>query len=367
MSVDWHDLEYDWEVAALLVDPHDCNSIVGELQGVESSGCSVTEGYYVDTRVSAQVSTVVPIGESDGYVRNARIRLVLRVPRRGWERELITGFVTDIHPSEHHGQTKRVYSLDSSLWSISEDAITSKVTCAAGSKAMTVCRKLLKDRYIEFDDNGAQDRSIPKVTVYEPATMLLNLLFDITNGYSRLDVSGHGPITFRKYVAPSKRTPSLTIDPDDPHTLVIGEVSEDDETWELPGAAIVTANLSKTTKDKAGKSVTTHETRAGVYTAPNSHVASRNNRGYLRFVKDTYSGNKEEPSVSELTNAAKQKFNASQDKGRSWTLTQLYEDLHAGDIVTLVRADGSHRCLVQTVETSLDARYRTQRLTLKEV
>lgn len=366
MSVDWHDLEHDWEVAALLVSQHNCNSIIGELRGVESSGCNVTEGYYVDTRVSAQVTTVVPTGTSDGYIKNARVRIVLRVPRWGWERELITGFVTDIHPTEQHGMVRRVYSLDSSLWGISEDALTSKVTCAAGSKALTVCRKLLKDRGIEYDDSGAQDRTIAKVTVYEPATMLLNMMFDLTSGASRVGVSGHGPITFRKYVEPSKRTPSVVIDPDDRRTLVVGDISENDDTWELPGAAIVTASVSKS-QTVNGKSTTTHETRAGVYQAPNSHVASRNNRGYLRFVKDTYAGSKEEPSNAELETAAREKWNANQDKGRSWDLTVLYMDLHEGDMVTLVRPDGRHKCLVQTVDTNLDARSRTQRLTLKKV
>lgn len=366
MSVDWHDLEHDWEVAALLVDPHKADSIVGELTGLEPASCSVTEGYYVDTRVSAQLTTVVPLGESDGYVKNARIRLVLRVPRWSWERELITGFVTDIEPREERGYMRRSYSLDSSLWGISEDAITSKVTCAAGSKALTVCRKLLKDRGIEYDDNGAQDRTISKVTVYEPATMLLNLLFEITNGYSRLGVSGHGPITFRKYLEPSKRTPSVTIDPYDPRSLVVSDIRGKDETWERPGAAIVTANVSKS-KQVNGKSTTTHETRAGVYVAPDSFVTSRNNRGYLRFAKDTYSGNKDDPNASELATAARQKWNANQDKGKTWDLTVLYMDLHEGDIVSLVRNGKAQRCLVQTVETTLDPRTRTQRLTLKEV
>ena len=365
--MDWTSLEYDWELVAHVVDPHSCNSVIGELEGVDPAGCEVTEGYYSDTRVSAKVTTKVKLGESDGYVPNARIRLTLRVPRFGWERELVTGFVTDMSPSDSDGMTVRDYALDSSLWGISDDLITSKVTCAAGSKALTVAKKLLGDRRIEYDAANAQDRSISKVTVYEPGTGLLHLLFDIFSGYSRIGVSGHGPITIKRYTEPGKLTPQATIDPRDKHTLVTGEVTEKDTSWERPGAAIVTANVSKS-KTQGGKTVTTNEVRAGTYMAPDADRSSRNTRGYLRFAKDTYGGNKDEPTVSELSAEARKVWNNNQGAGRSWELSVLYMDLHEGDVVTLAHADGtSSKCLVQTVTTHLDPRERTQQLTLKEV
>lgn len=278
--IDWTNLEYDWEVTAQVIDPHSSASIIGELSGVDPAGCEVTEGYYSDTRVSGRVTTRVPAGESDGYAPNARIKIVLCVPRFGWERALLTGFVTDVSESEEGGSTIREYMLDSSLWGIAEDLITSSVTCAAGSKALTVAKKLLGDRRIEYDVSEAQDRTISKVTVYEPGTALLHLLFDVFSGYSRLGVRGDGPILISRYTAPSKLTPCVTIDPYDPRTLVVGEVHVNDETYEKPGAAIVTANVSKTTT-KGGKTTTSHETRAGAYLAPDSHETSRNTRGYL--------------------------------------------------------------------------------------
>lgn len=366
MSVDWHDLEHDWEVKAYLVDQHASGLVIGELAGLDASRCEVVEGYYSDTRVSAKLETVVGEGESDGYVPNARIRLVLGVPRWGWERELVTGFVTDVVPRDEDGCTRREYSLDSTLWGLSADYLTSKLTCSAGAKALTAAKKILSDRGIEYDADGARDRSIQKVTVYEPGTVALSTLFDILSGYSRLDVNGRGIVTIRAYTPPSKLTPSVTIDPYDPRTNVVGDVRETDTSWEKPGAAIVTANVSKSTT-KNGKSVTTHEVRAGTYFAPASDPASRDARGYLRFAKDTYSGSADEPTTSELTNSARTVWNNNQDKGRSWELLVIYMDLHEGDVVSLVRPDGTHRCLVQSVTTSLDPTDRTQKLTLKEV
>ena len=363
----WTNLEYDWEVVAQVVDAHSSSSVIGELVGLDPAGCEVTEGYYSDTRVSGRVTTRVPLGESDGYVPNARICIVLRVPRHGWERQLLTGFVTDYGESEEGGSTIREYSLDSSLWGIAEDMTLASVTCAAGAKALTVAKRLMDSRRIEYDVSDAQDRTISKPTVYEPGTALLHLLFDIMSGYNRIGVRGDGPILIKRYTAPSKLSPSATIDPYDHRTLVVGDVSDKDESSERPGAAIVTANVSKT-KTVGGKTTTTHETRAGSYLAPDSHETSRNTRGYLRFAKDTYSGSKEEPSVSELQSAAKTVWSNNQDKGRSHDLTVLYMDLHEGDVVELVRKDGTTRkCLVQTVTTNLDPRERTQRLTLKEV
>lgn len=357
-AVDWRDMEHDWEVVVEVVDPHDADSVVGTLAGVDVGGCSVTEGYYTDTRASATVTTVTPDGE-DGYVRWCRLRIVLRVTRWSWERELFCGFVTDMRPIREGGMVRREYSLDSALWGISADAIESKVTCGQGASALSVARKLLSDRQVQYDDLGAADRSVQRTTVYEPGTMLLNLVYDLLDRTDRISCDGHGRITLRRYVPPSQLTPTVDIDPDDPRTTVVGEVEETDASWDVPGAAIVTATVTRT----AG-SDTTQETVAGSYRAPASDQSSRARRGYLRYEQRDYDGDADDPTQGQLADAAKAVLDGLRSTGRTFDLTVLYMDLRQGDMAWLAYGGERVRCLVQSVETDLGE--RTQRLTLRE-
>lgn len=357
-AVDWRDTEHDWDVVVEVVSQHRSDVTFGELKGVQIEGSDETEGYYSDHRVQGTVVTVVREGETDGYVPMARLRIVLRVPRWDWERELITGFVTDIRPHTEGGTTKREYTLDSSLWGVSEDLLRDKVVCGAGASALEVVRKLLADRGVEYDDTGAIDRSIASLTVYEPGTSILTTSFEVLSGTDRLDVSGHGPITIRPYVPPSSRMPTVTIDTRDPRSMVVGDVTEVDGSWERPGAALVSATVNR---DEGSQ-----EVRAGSYVVSDGDQSSRARRGYLRFEQGSYEGDSEDPTLGELAADAKKLWDENDDSHHTWDLPVLYMDLRAGDMVWFVQADGApHRCLVQTVTNDLGA--RVQRLTLKEV
>lgn len=348
---DWRDTAHSWDVAALVVDQHDPDAVLGALSGLDLSGCTVTEGYYTDTRVSADVQTAATAG--DGYVDLARIRLILSVPELGWSRELMTGFVTGATPSEDRGVTTMRYELDSTLWALSVDALDHRVVIGSQGSMVEAAGKLIDSCGFGHDLARAQDRLFQTATVWEVGDTPLGVLYDMCASSSRLGVDGHGLVTMEPYLAPSARSPQYDIDPEDPRTLVLSEpIEEERGDFEVPGKAVAIASVGSG-EDVAGAALATPSSRA-----------SWERRGY-RLAK-TYSWpGSGAPTAAQLSEYAASMLAQAADAARRWSLKVAYMDARAGDVVSYRHRDGWHRCLVQSVTTRLGD--MTQELTLKEV
>ena len=358
----WDEVDHEWILDVTVVSQHDLSATISVLDGVDPSGCSVDEGYRTDTRASARVTTVVPEGESDGYVVDARLRITLSVPSRGWSRELFTGYVTNVQEDVEDGSVTRVYELDSTLFGIAKDLIPWQVTCAAGASMLDAVRSLLDMARMPHSLDGAVDRRFGSAVCYERGDALLHMCYDLTGSTDRIDVDGHGRITVRPYKAPSQRAATRLIDDSDPTTLSIGAARRTSNAFERPGRGIVTASKSEQGPDGKSKSVTI----AGWYDSPPESETSSARRGYTIAAKRGYEGASEHPTQDELNTEARQFWRDSQNIGAEWRRDVLYQDLHEGDVVNFTpHGRETVKCIVATCKT--DFGDMTQSLTLEEV
>lgn len=346
---DWRDTAHSWQVTAVAVDPHDPGSVLGGVSGLDLSGCSVTEGYYTDTRVSADLRTV----GDDGWPDLARIRLTLSVPEWGWSRDLVTGFVTGVRPSEAQGLRSTSYELDSTLWALSVDLLDHRVVVGSQGSMVAAAASLLDSCGFAHDLSRAQDRLYQSAVVWEAGNDPLGVLYDMCGPDSRLGVDGTGLVTMERYVAPSMRSPQYKIDPYDPLTLVLSDpVEEEPGELDVPGKAVAVASVGSG-QDVAGSALVAPQARS-----------SWERRGYHLAASYHWQGSGT-PSSAQLSLYAATMLSNAQGATRRWVLSTGYMDARAGDVASLRLRDGWHRVLVQTVETALGD--RTQKLTLKEV
>ena len=83
--MDWHDLTRRGIMTVTMVNPTDLDATMGELEGVDLSGSSLSYGYYSDTRVTRKLRVV-----GDGWQRGSWLRIGCRIPEWQWSRELGT-------------------------------------------------------------------------------------------------------------------------------------------------------------------------------------------------------------------------------------------------------------------------------------
>jgi len=366
--MDWTDTGYSYLVGVNVVSPTNVDNTYGSLSGVKLDGLSITENYNSDSRVQGKVTTIVKDDETDGYVKNARLRIILTIPDRGWHEELMTGYVSDISETDQNGYIQRDYTIEGTMWGLLEHKIKSPILIGKGAKMVNIWTTLMRTlTRMQYSATNARDHSFNSNAVYEAGTSLSTVLFEISSGYSRMDVDGHGRVILEKYTAPSAQTPSRTIDFNDPDGLALYPLSRSSAEWEAPGRAIVTANVSRTANGK-----TTQQVVVGSYDAPSTHATSIAVRGYLRSRSDSYSGASDNPSKSELDAAARKNWERVQNKGIEWGGETVFANYHAGDVVYLVTPGDyatnnfkGRKVHITNVTTNL--KDFTQQLTMKEV
>lgn len=363
--MDWKKTGYAWDVAVNVVHQTDVNKVIGSLSGVLPDSIQVSENYYSDSRIQAKVATVVKEGTSDGYINHGRLRILFMVPDRNFAEEFITGYVSDINENTEHGYTKRTYTIESTIWGLLEHKISASVTIAKGAKLLTVWTGLVsKQTKMQYSTAGAQDYTYGSTIIYEAGTNLSTMFFEMNESINRFGVDGHGRLTLREYVAPSKQTPAYTLEYKDLRGLMLSPLSRSMAQDEAPGRAIVTATVTK--EDSNGKS--TQQTLVGAYDAPNTHDTSIQVRGWLKARSDAYSGASDNPNQTELNAVAKKNWeNAQKDIGAEWSANTVFGDYHAGDVCLLIPHENAAGVKVLVKATTINLSSMSQDLTLKEV
>lgn len=405
--MNWDDTGYEYDVSVVVVHQTNIDAVLGSLKNVKVDSISITENYYSDSRIQAKVETVTKIGESDGYVANGRLRIILTIPeivgspelyfehgiinvvndsdiidtedefyggvirnihKTQWSEELITGYVSDIHEKEEHGCIIRSYTIEGTMWGLLNHKTNKQITIGKGTYLVNIWTSLMKLTKMQYVTSNAQNHKFGSTVIYEAGDTLSTILFEVSSGYNRMDNNGHGAIVLERYVSPANQTPSKTIDSDDVHGLSIAPYEHGRNDWENPGRAVVTATTQVIKKGK-----TTQKVIVGYYDAPSTDKTSINTRGYLIGRTDTYVGTSKNPTKSELNAVAKTNWqNAQKDTGGEWTFSSIFRDYHAGDVVNFI-APGDpknpkrtvHKCLISSVNTNLGE--MSQSLTLKEV
>lgn len=369
--MDWTVTGYSYDVTVAVVHQTDVHKVLGILSGVQLSGMRISENYYSDSRVQAKLTTMVDEDESDGYVKNARLRIILSIPSRFWSKTLFTGYVSDVDTVIESGYCKKSYTLEGTIWGLLEHKVSSPVTISKGVSLVSTWNTLMRTQTkMQYSASGAKDHLMGSTAIYEAGSNLSTILFELSSGYDRMDVDGDGTVTLKEYLSPANRTPTRVIDYKDSLGLSMAPLSAQDTSYEAPGRAIVTATVTE--QDAKDENKTTTKVIVGAYDAPSSHATSIETRGWLRARSDAYSGTNDKPSKSELDKIAKDNWEDNQSKGIEWTVNTVYADYHAGEVVNLVapyissgKTEYTHKVLISAVETSLDT--LTQSLTMKEV
>lgn len=366
--MDWENTGYSYNVDVLVVDQRDVELILGRLSGVQLEGLTITENYYSDSRIQAKVSTIVGEAESDGYIQNARLRVIMSVPLRAWSEELVTGYVSDIDLTYQSGYAKRTYTIEGTLWGLLNHKIGKNLAIASGTTLRKVItEQIMPQTRMQFSLSNFQDHTFSSAIIYEAGTNLSTVLFETTSGYDRANNDGHGRIVISKYTAPSNMTPTRTLDFHDSRGLLMAPLSYNDTSYSAPGRAIVTTTVSQ---DK-GDGKTEQVTISGYYDAPTTDRTSIDQRGYMIARSDSWNQSGDTPSEQDLTKEAKKNWQEAQDKGIEWTVDTVFGDYHIGEVINLIAAASKsktvsvHKVLISGVQTELAN--LTQKLTLKEV
>jgi hypothetical protein len=279
---------------------------------------------------------------------------------------LITGYVSDIRETVESGMVKREYTIESTIWGLLEHQTVSQIVVAKKSSLVTVFKQILSRlTRMQFDTTKAQDHVYSTNIIYEAGTDLATILFELTSGYDRIEVDGHGRLVLNAYKAPAKRSASELIDYRDVKGLTFGTYSKTITNYDIPGRAIVTSTKSSTANGSS-----TQKVLVGYYDAPSEHEASMASRGYLKSVSSSYSGIGDDPDRAELAAEAKNIWDSQQKGYTDWDVTSIFKDYHAGDILNFVYPQPTGefkvtKVLVHSVDTSLET--WQQKLTLKEV
>lgn len=360
--MDWYQTGYSYHVDVAVVSPTNVFTTLGLLTGVQLDNCTINDNYYSDSRVQAKVVTVVKDGKSDGYIANARLKIVLSIPSRGWIEPLVTGYVSDIAESKDHGYIKRTYTIEGTIWGLLDHVLKDPVTIGKGAKLINIWTSLMSGQTkMQYDTTGAQDHSYKNTILYEAGTKLGTLLFELSESYDRMDTDGYGVVTLKKYVAPADRGVDRVVFFNQFKNLTLPQTGNTSSEYDNPGRVVVTASVSI---EKDGK--TTQQVVVGSYDAPSSDKNSIEVRGYLKGTTESYSGVSENPSKSELNTVAKKKYTENQSSGREWDASSVFANYKAGEVIMYVHANlEESKCLVKTVNTNLAT--MTQDLTLKEV
>ena len=358
---DWRDITRKDRIVVQQVNPSNIDAVMGELEGVDLTGSTITAGYYTDTRASGTIRVV-----GDGWQRGSFIRIVHQVPEWAYSRELGTFIVTNDEPNRANGTWVHDLTLQSLLLGLSTDKLVRPWVISANAMMLTAAAQCLDAAHYKYDLSNANDYRFSGAQVVETGTDRLSALFELSKlGGNRLDVDGHGRFVMSKYVPPSSRVPSFTIDLDDPRGVAVDGLSRSTDFLEMPNVVGVCYRYNTT---KNGKSVQ-YEIDASASVSSDSPIA-HTARGY------TITDFRQENQMTPATAARAQELAAKYLKNDSieqveWQLNTVYLPLWEGDVVTLVVRDGQEEyqgarvCLVKSVEIKLDD--LSMQLTLKEV
>lgn len=334
----WTDPATPLSLRVLMVDPMDLDTVRGELSGVVAGSCSVTYGYYSDTRTSAQVVAVDP-----GWVGRTWLRLVL--VSGGYEEELGT-YAVSVVTVEDAGEGERwAFDCHSVIWSVSEDRITSHWSLGAGSYAHAALRRLAGDAHRDIVLDGMPDYRFGSTSVYEVGEGRASMMHDLCGrSGGRLDCDGHGRFVAARYTPPSERAADWDLDSS--RMVIDGSQGYEDRTGEAHNRSIVYSRAD-------GKEVVAYAD------APSSDAASASSTGYVRA--EVHQESDMSPNtVARARQLARQHVVGDSDHGRERTVPVLWFPVTAGDMVIYK----GEPWLVSGCECNLGS--WTKRLTLKE-
>lgn len=358
-SIDWSSdeaLRARHELRFMMVPPNDLGGSLGELEGVDLSKSSITEGYYTDIRQAGRITVV------DGnWVRQSMVRVIHEVPELDFSEELATFLVVGDDSSYENGVLTVELECKSRLYGLSTRKAATPLTVAKGGKALAAMKSIFNRNAYPYRNVSAKDKTYSSATVFETGKSDLERLYALcTDADDRLDVDGHGTVTVTGYQAPSARAASFEVRFDE-RGMSEGAVTRSSDYLEQPTECHVVYTYNETVD---GESVQ-REVHGSAINSGRTGLASR---GYV--VSDLQTVNDLSPATAKRARElARQRLKRLNVEAVEWKLTCAYLPIHEGDVGNLVGLTdvdgyaGTRKVLVKSLD--LDLGTMTLSLTLK--
>lgn len=359
--MDWRDTTRADKIIFQMVNPSNIDAVMGELEGVELNGATLSAGYYTDTRTSGKIHVV-----GEGWKRGSFVRVIHQVPEWNYSRELGTYLVTNDDRSRELGTWGYDLTLQSLLFGLSTDKLVRPWVIANNAMMMKAAAQCLDATGYRYNFAGAADYRFKGARVMETGTDRLSIMYALSKlGNNRIDIDGHGRVTMSKYLAPSAKVPVFRIDLNDQRGVAIDGLSGSTDFLEIPNVVGVCYKHNTT---RNGKSVQQEINASAQVSSSSPHAHGQ--RGYT--VTDFRELSEISPATAARAQQLAQQYLANDSiEHVEWQLTTIYLPIWEGDVVDLVIHDGEkayqgvRRCLVKNVELKLQD--MTMQLTLKEV
>lgn len=351
-----------------MVEANNLERVLGELDGVDLSGSSITAGYYTDTRVSAKLKIVGNDSirtTTDKWIRSSFIRIVHEVEGENYSNELGTFLVTNDGATREGATWVYELELQSMLYAISTDLFVEPWVRARGSSAMDCARRILQVTGRPYIERGAYDSRLKSTLVLESGKSYLQHLYTcMTAANNRVDVDGHGRVTLSPYVSPDAKSPLFTIGMDETRGMI--EEGSLKRTTDYLKMVDTVAVSYKYNDDSGGESV---EREINAYVkVPDSSPISHAKRGYSST--EFHSLNEMNPPTAARARELAKQYLANNRESVEWQLNCAYMPIWEGDVIVLNVPDGvdvyagARKCLVKNVDIDLSTMQMS--LTLRE-
>lgn len=350
MAVDWSRGDLEHSLVAYFVDPTTYS--VRDVADMLEIGGSMTINVNSDVKANASISL---IGEQhgsawDGSSAVSLVHVVSDYTGELMREKIFTGFVTECSWSTVGDMTETSLQLQSTLYGAKAETFGTGWFLPKGSHAVASFKQLCGfiGRKYRVDGNVGE-RTYGYDLTFEPGRTALFVLDYFANDAGCIvtpDADGY--IHLSKYVQPSQRAATYTVDARDERGTLIGDVDIEDSSINVPGRYVVYA---KSSDDWAfGEAYA-----SGRY--------SRASRGYLLDKFDN------ESNLYPFTSAharelAKSRLSSALADTDKMQHSMMYRPLNLLDVERFVDADGSaSRWYVQSAE--LDFQSWTWKVTLK--
>lgn len=143
MAVDWGASGRRDSYRFELVDPFTLRK-TGEADAIPSE-CSITSDVDSDSGQTATIALANSGWRDEARDRMVRVRHVVRVGGESVEEVMGTFFVQDAPASSKDGLTRRTLSCYSTLWRLTQDALSDDVWAATGSRVIPIVSRLITE------------------------------------------------------------------------------------------------------------------------------------------------------------------------------------------------------------------------------
>ena len=353
---DWTDRNRKDTVRVYMVSPTNLNEVIGELNGFEPEGSTLTWGYDTDTRTSGSIKAV-----DSNWVKNSRLRIVHEVREWGFREELGTYVVTDVSADRNKGAWETTYTLQSTLYTMSEDYLPNHVSIAKGGLGIDFMKTIMSQAGVPYAVMPTANHwRSEKSVVYELGDSRLSDLMDACKrSNNRVDVDSHGRVVISGYVIPHNISPSWSIDlkargydPLDGITYTTNEFSQ-------VNRVVV---IQKTGSDEK-------QVESVGYADATGRVSKQARGYYVTHVEDVDDLPRETNAAA--SDRARSLLSNSTELIDEFQMTVPYAPYRIGQTVTVNMPDGPLKgrlkCLVKSIDPLDLGRAFTEKLTLKVV